>query len=56
MADVGACPVAWAEFCRRGGVAGPLGPVMPRAGGSVLWASYGRRVGMAALLGPVWQP
>jgi len=26
MAAVGAWPVPWAPYCRRGGVAGPLGP------------------------------
>ena len=30
LATVGAWPVPWAPSCRRGGVAGPLGPVWPQ--------------------------
>ena len=57
-------------YGRRGGVAGPLGPVWPLLGrgwsfGScvavvgawpVLWTPCGRRGGVAAPLDPVWPP
>jgi len=43
MAAVGALPVPWAPYGRRGGVAGPLGSVWPPRG-------------VAGPLGPVWPP
>jgi len=41
MDDVGAWPVAWCPYGRRGGVVGP-------------WVSHGRRGGVAGFLVPVW--
>jgi len=67
MAAVRAWTVLWVPNGRRGGVAGPLGPVwLPRGRGwspwphmaavgawPVSWAPYGRRGGVAGALGPV---
>jgi len=68
MAAVGAWPVPWAQYGRRRGVAGLLGPVWPpwgrgRSPGSrmaavgawlVPWAPYGCVGGVAGPLGTVW--
>ena len=70
VAAVGAWPVPRASCGRRGGVAGPLGPVWPPWGRGrspghrmvavwewpVPWAPYGRRWGVVGPLGPVWPP
>jgi len=70
MAAVEARSVSWVLYGRRGGVAGPLGPVwLPwKSGWSagprmaavgawlVPWAPYVRRGGVAGPLGPVWPP
>jgi len=70
MAAVGAWPVRWAPYGRRGIVAGPVRPVWPpwrcdwftgsriAAVGAwpVPWALYGCRGGVVGPLGPVWLP
>ena len=70
MAAVGAWPVPWATYGRRGGVAGPQGPVWPPMGRGrspgprvagvgawpVPWDPFGRRGGVAGSLGPVRPP
>jgi len=67
MIDVGVCPLSWALYGRRGGVAGPLGLVwLPWGRGwyqacmaavgarPVPWAPYGRSGGVYGPMGPVW--
>jgi len=69
MAAVGAWPVPWNPYGRRGGVAGPwapygcsggvggpFGPEWPKWGCGRPWALYGRRGGVAGPLALVWLP
>ena len=53
---LGAWPVHWAPYGRRGGVVGPLGTVWPPWVGPVPWVPYGHRGGVARPLGPVLLP
>jgi len=53
---MGAWPVPWAPYGRRGGIAIPWAFMAAVGACPVPWASYGRHVSVARPLGTVWSP